>query len=56
MKDHSEPSSSRRDRTMRIAHALGNVGYLVFPCRPFSKAPATQNGFKDATDRPRRDR
>jgi len=29
-----------------------NAGYLVFPCKPGSKEPATFNGFKDASADP----
>jgi hypothetical protein len=36
------------NRVLAHARVLIERGYLVFPCRRFSKAPATANGFKDA--------
>ena len=49
MSEHNRPQTSARDKTLGIALALAEADYLVFPCRPFSKAPATENGFHDAT-------
>ena len=50
MTDHSDtPPAGKVNRTLLIARLLAEAGYRVFPCRPFSKAPATENGFKDAT-------
>ena len=43
------PDVGKVNRTHAVARMLGNAGYLVFPCRPFSKMPATRNGFKDAS-------
>jgi hypothetical protein len=39
----------RREKTLQIALTLSKAGIKVFPCLPFSKAPATKNGFHDAT-------
>jgi hypothetical protein len=36
-------------RTYAVALALAGAGYLPFPCKPFSKMPATRHGFKDAS-------
>lgn len=33
----------------QAAHRYADAGWPVFPCGPGSKAPATTNGFKDAT-------
>jgi Bifunctional DNA primase/polymerase, N-terminal len=35
--------------TLASALAWAGAGYLVFPCKPLSKEPATVNGCKDAT-------
>ena len=51
MTKHSDtPDPGKVNRTLAVARMLGNAGYLVFPCRPFSKMPATKNGFKDASN------
>ena len=50
MTDHSDTHKGGEvNRILSIARMLGMAGYLVFPCRPFSKMPATRNGFKDAS-------
>jgi len=45
----SDPSNTPVNRQLNMALALAKAGYRVFPCKPFSKAPATTNGFYDAT-------
>lgn len=40
-----EPENHRR----RLAVAAARAGYRIFPLKPNTKAPATPNGFKDAT-------
>jgi hypothetical protein len=34
---------------LRLALALGQMGYRIFPLKPNTKEPATLHGFKDAT-------
>ena len=40
------------DRTLRQALACARRGWLVFPCQPGQKIPATAHGFRDATTNP----
>jgi len=42
------------ERTVGQALAYASRGWLVFPCRPGSKAPATEHGFRDASADPDR--
>ncbi|MFJ8023006.1 phage/plasmid primase, P4 family [Streptomyces sp. NPDC096311] len=37
---------------LRAALTYARMGWAIFPLRPLSKVPATQNGFKDATTDP----
>lgn len=37
------------DATLRQALAYAARGWLVFPCLPGQKIPATSHGYKDAT-------
>jgi Bifunctional DNA primase/polymerase, N-terminal len=38
-----------RDDTLRQALACARQGWLVFPCQPGQKIPATGHGYLDAT-------
>lgn len=50
MSDHSaEATQQVGSMNMQMALALAERGFLVFPCKPGSKEPATKNGLKDAT-------
>jgi hypothetical protein len=40
------------DEAVRSALAYASRGWLVFPCQPGGKAPATRHGFRDATTDP----
>lgn len=42
------------ERTVDQALAYASRGWPVFPCRPGSKAPATEHGFRDASTDPDR--
>src|SRR5712691_11873484 len=42
------------ERTVDQALAYATRGWPVFPCRPGSKAPATEHGFRDASTDPDR--
>jgi hypothetical protein len=42
------------ERTVDQALAYASRGWPVFPCRPGSKAPATEHGFQDASTDPDR--
>jgi len=55
MADHSDRypnEGGATPRTLQMALALAGAGYLVFPCLPNRKEPATEHGFKDATTEP----
>src|SRR5215831_12648903 len=41
-----------KNETLTAALELAEMGYRVFPCKTGSKAPATEHGFKDATNDP----
>ncbi len=43
---------TKHSATRDAAVAYAKRGWRVFPCRPRSKAPATKNGFKDASSDP----
>jgi len=46
--------SAEPENTVRRALAYASHGWLVFPCQPGSKEPATRHGFHDATTSPDR--
>ncbi len=39
-------------KLLNAALVYADMGYAVFPCRPGTKIPATDNGYKDATTDP----
>jgi hypothetical protein len=52
---HQTPDLTRPqdNRHLEVALETASAGWPVFPCRP-DKAPATRNGFKDASTSPHR--
>lgn len=46
------PEPSQLNKPLKFALQYADAGYLVFPCKPGTKVPATPHGLKDATADP----